>query len=143
MVMSINQDVYATPSWLEADIIMDNDHDESNDGVDATTRGAFPFKEYIPGLVDLSEEFSVMYKAGDGDEVFGQLETAKRARTSLDISISDYIMSTTGAKYVRGIFMISTFKRGEQIGDACKVTVKLQPSAINGGNHPIYGVVGS
>lgn len=144
MVLSVNtSNDWGSPTWVKADIIMDNDHDESNDGVDATTRAAFPHKEYLPGLVDLSEEFNVLYKPGTDDVMFTRLETAKRTRGNVDIAVSDYPMDESGAKYVRATCIVTTFKRGEQIGDACKVTIKLQPSAINGGHHPFYGTVGA
>lgn len=131
------------PTWEEADIVMDNDHDESADGVEATTRAAFPYKEYLPGLTDLSEEFTVLYKPGTNDEMFTLIENAKRSRGILDIAVSDYPMDTAGAKYLRASVIVTTFKRGEQIGDAVKVTVKLQPSVINGGHHPFFGTVGA
>ena len=85
--ININTGTYASPTWAPVTVAKDVSVSRSVDKLEDNCRAAGAYKQYLPGLIDLSVDLEVCHRNTDTNWVL--IENAILNGTTLDIAILD------------------------------------------------------
>jgi len=88
--LNINTGTYGSPVWAPVTIAKDVTISRSVNKLEDNCRAAGAYKQYLPGLIDLSVDLEVCHRNTDSNWVL--IENAIENGTTLDISIVDNTM---------------------------------------------------
>jgi hypothetical protein len=125
----INTGTYAVPVWSEIDLAKDVTAMDSVDKVDVTTRrtARFGYKANDYGLAELGWKFDVLVPAaGETNTAYAALETARKARATVDIlQVEGGIITTDSLNATRAVCGVFGGEKGEPIGNASTRSYEL------------------
>jgi predicted secreted protein len=123
-----NTGTYATPTWDLIGNVKDLTLSLEKDETDVTTRASGGWKEFVDGMKDATVEFGMLWDNADAD--FTAIKDAFVNNTALECAIMDGIITgagSTGNQGLRAHFMVKSFTRNENLGEALMVDVSLRP----------------
>jgi hypothetical protein len=125
----VNSGTYAAPSWKELDLARDVTAMDSVDKVDVTTRRTarvgYTANEY--GLRSLGWKFDVLVPAaGESNDAYDALETARKARATVDIlHVEGGVITTDGLNATRSVCGVFGGEKAEPLKDASARSYEL------------------
>jgi predicted secreted protein len=123
-----NTATYATPTWDLVGNVKDLTLSLEKDETDVTTRASGGWKEFVDGMKDATVEFGMLWDTGDAD--FTAIKDAFINNTAIECAVMDGIITGTGSTGNQGLrasFMVKSFTRNENLGEALMVDVSLRP----------------
>lgn len=121
-----NTGSYTDPSWSEIDVCQDVTLELSGSEVDVTTRASGGWTENVPGSLDASVDFDILYDTGLSS--FIALRQAFFNKTAVEVLVLDGdVDGTASVEGLRATCMVSNFSRNESLGEAVTVSVSLKP----------------
>lgn len=133
-----NSGTYGSPTWAEIENVQDLTLNDETTAAEASNRNS-AFKRYLPGLHDISIEFSSIYDATDAD--FEALLDAKRTRAVIDVAVMDGAINTNTNRGWRGECMVEQANENQPLDDTHTVDFTLRPALTN--NAVLYMDVGT
>ena len=138
--LSINTaDDYDSPTWVVVTIAKDVSVSRSVDKLEDNCRAAGAYKQYLPGLIDLSVDLEVCHRNADSN--WNLIENAILNGTTLDIMILDgdnvaaNIPTGTNAVGIRMVCNVYECENSQPLEDPLSDTYTFAPTAdLNAGS---------
>jgi hypothetical protein len=135
--LNLNTGSYGSPTWSAIQIVTDVTQNLDADEADASTRGNFAFKATEPTLLGIALEFDILEDIADTN--YASIRAAYFARTTLDVFACTGPAATSGEIFVRAVYKMFGFKKGEPLNGINKYTVTIKP--CYSANPPTTGTV--
>jgi hypothetical protein len=134
-IFYLNSGSYGSPTWGIVNNIVDLDTEMQMAEEDATNRAQSGFKTIMPTLDEWSVEGGMLYNPSDTN--WQTFLTARTARSSIDFTLRDQIITNTGSQGPRmPVGYITKFGRKEPINGVMTTPLTIKPGP--GANQPAW-----
>jgi hypothetical protein len=120
-----NTGTYASPTWDLISNVKDLTLSESRGKADVSNR-ASDWRKNKSTLNELMASWKMNYDSSDTD--FTTLQSAYRARTTVEFAFADGLIGTSGTQYVRASCELFKFERAEPLEGSVEVDVEAGPT---------------
>lgn len=122
-----NTGTAGSPTWDEITAVADVELSATADASESSTR-ASRIRSYVAGMLDFSVTATMILVATEAD--YTAIRTAFFNGTALDLAIADGPIATTGTRYFRSGFVVTSFSQSEPLNGTVTLSVEFRPTEM-------------